>query len=166
MNGKSIGFLRLKSHAPTSHEIAATPALATVTRIIDGWLLLEYACVFLPCKAALGESSGVTDGYIVPPDFYTAVLSIAAEENTFRQRAFVQPMASATLQFPYLDITTVQSRRRLAVLRRRASLLDGRGPDQDRDRTPVQDDGAESQRAFRLLGQLQHPPPGRGWKDS
>src|SRR5262249_34693450 len=31
-------------------------------------------------------------------------------ENTFiRPRAFVQPMASATLQFPFLDITTVQS---------------------------------------------------------
>jgi len=60
-------------------------------------------------KAALGESSGVTGGYIVPPDFYNALLSLAAEENTFRQRAFVQPMASATLQFPYLDITTVQS---------------------------------------------------------
>jgi len=50
MNGKNIGFLRLKSHAPSSHEIAATPALASVTRIIDEWLLLEYACVFLPCN--------------------------------------------------------------------------------------------------------------------
>jgi HK97 family phage major capsid protein len=60
-------------------------------------------------KAALGESSGVTGGYIVPPDFYEQLLSIAAEEATFRQQAFVMPMASATLQFPYLDITTVQS---------------------------------------------------------
>ena len=50
MNGKSIGFLRLKSHAPSSHEIAAVPELAGVTRIIDQWLLLEYACVFLPCN--------------------------------------------------------------------------------------------------------------------
>ncbi len=50
MNGKSIGFLRLKSHAPSSHEIAARPELAGVTRIIDEWLLLEYACVFLPCN--------------------------------------------------------------------------------------------------------------------
>jgi len=50
MNGKSIGFLRLKSHAPSSHEIGATPELAGVSRIIDEWLLLEYACVFLPCN--------------------------------------------------------------------------------------------------------------------
>jgi HK97 family phage major capsid protein len=60
-------------------------------------------------KAALGESSGVTGGYIVPPDFYQQLLAIAAEDSTFRQRAFVQPMASATLQFPYLDITTAQA---------------------------------------------------------
>jgi len=70
----------------------------------------EYGSMFNTWqKAALGEASGVTGGYIVPPDFYQSLLSIAAEENTFRQRAFVQPMASATLQFPYLDITTVQS---------------------------------------------------------
>jgi HK97 family phage major capsid protein len=60
-------------------------------------------------KAALAESSGATGGYIVPPDFYQQLLSIAAEEATFRAQAFVMPMASATLQFPYLDITTAQS---------------------------------------------------------
>ncbi len=60
-------------------------------------------------KAALAEASGVAGGYIVPPDFYQQLLAINAEQNTFRQRAFVQPMASATLQFPYLDITTVQA---------------------------------------------------------
>jgi HK97 family phage major capsid protein len=60
-------------------------------------------------KAALGESSGVTGGYVVPPDFYQQLLAIAAEAATFRKRAFVQPMASATLQFPYLDITTALS---------------------------------------------------------
>jgi HK97 family phage major capsid protein len=70
----------------------------------------EYGSLFQPWqKAALAESSGVTGGYVVPPDFYDQLLAIGAEENTFRQRAFVTPMASATLQFPYLDITTVQS---------------------------------------------------------
>jgi HK97 family phage major capsid protein len=70
----------------------------------------DYGSMFNPWqKAALAESSGVAGGYIVPPDFYHQLLAIAAEESTFRQHAFVQPMASATLQFPYLDITTVQS---------------------------------------------------------
>jgi HK97 family phage major capsid protein len=60
-------------------------------------------------KAALAESSGTTGGYVVPPDFYRQLLAIVAENTFIRPRAFVQPMASATLQFPYLDITTVQS---------------------------------------------------------
>jgi hypothetical protein len=69
-----------------------------------------YGSGFQPWqKAAMGESSGTTGGYIVPPDFYQQLLAISAESNLFRQFAFVQPMASATLQFPYLDITTVQS---------------------------------------------------------
>jgi HK97 family phage major capsid protein len=59
-------------------------------------------------KAAMAESSGTTGGYTVPPDFYQQLLAIAAEENTFRQFGFVQPIASATLQFPFLDITTAQ----------------------------------------------------------
>jgi HK97 family phage major capsid protein len=53
-------------------------------------------------KAALGESAGVTGGHIVPPDFYYGLLQVAAEVATFRALASVQPMASATLQFPYL----------------------------------------------------------------
>jgi HK97 family phage major capsid protein len=60
-------------------------------------------------KAALGESSGATGGYIVPPDFYQQLLAIAAEESTFRPNAFVMPMNSATLHFPYLDISTAQA---------------------------------------------------------
>jgi hypothetical protein len=66
MNGKSIGFIRLKSHAPNSHEIAARPELGGVSRIIDEWLLLEYACVFLPCNQnALVEQ--VSKGLPLPP---------------------------------------------------------------------------------------------------
>jgi HK97 family phage major capsid protein len=36
-------------------------------------------------------------------------MTIMAEETFIRPRAFVQPMGSATLQIPFLDITTVQS---------------------------------------------------------
>jgi hypothetical protein len=57
LQGKSIGFLVLKSHSPSSHEIAALPDLANVQRIIDEWLLLEYACTFLPTnQGALVEA--------------------------------------------------------------------------------------------------------------
>src|SRR5206468_3902811 len=65
---------------------------------------IEYSA-----QAAMAEASGLTGGYTVPPDFYRQLLAIVAENTFIRPRAFVQPMASATLQFPYLDITTVQS---------------------------------------------------------
>jgi len=69
-----------------------------------------YGSSFAPWqKAAMGESSGTTGGYIVPPEFNQQLLAIAAEDNTFRQYGFVQPMASATMQFPFLDATTVQT---------------------------------------------------------
>lgn len=56
MQGKSVGFIRLKSHAPSSHEIVADPDMAKVSRVIDEWLLIEYACTFLPMnQAALVE---------------------------------------------------------------------------------------------------------------
>jgi hypothetical protein len=70
LQGKSVGFIRLKSHAPSSHEIAANPALADVCRIIDEWLLIEYACTFLPMnQAALVEAvskSGVSAEALAP----------------------------------------------------------------------------------------------------
>ncbi len=57
LQGKSVGFLRLKSHAPTSDEVRKAPELADCRRIIDEWLLIEYACTFLPMnQAALVEA--------------------------------------------------------------------------------------------------------------
>jgi HK97 family phage major capsid protein len=60
-------------------------------------------------KAALAEAAGVTGGYTVPPEFFQQLQQIMAEQTFIRPRAFVVPMGSATLQMPYLDITTVQS---------------------------------------------------------
>jgi HK97 family phage major capsid protein len=60
-------------------------------------------------KAALGESSGVTGGYTVPPQFAEKIMALIAEDTFIRPRAFVQPMTSASLQIPYLDITTAQA---------------------------------------------------------
>jgi HK97 family phage major capsid protein len=75
------------------------------------YLEKHYGSTFVAwqTKAALAEASGVTGGYTVPPEFYQQLLTIMAENTFIRPRAFVQPMGSATLQIPYLDITTVQS---------------------------------------------------------
>lgn len=82
-----------------------------VSRGDRGYLEKHYGSHFVEysAKAALAEASGVTGGYVVPPEFYQGIMDLAAEDTFFRQRAFVQPMASETLMFPYLDITTVQS---------------------------------------------------------
>jgi HK97 family phage major capsid protein len=45
----------------------------------------------------------------VPQEFYEQLMTIISEESFVRPRAFVQPMGSATLQIPYLDVSTVQS---------------------------------------------------------
>lgn len=50
MRGKSIGFLPLQARSPTDAEIAKNPEIKSVRRIIEKWLLLEYACCFLPCQ--------------------------------------------------------------------------------------------------------------------
>jgi hypothetical protein len=49
LNGKSIGFLPLKVHytPPAEAEQLGVPV---DTRVIDEWLLLEYACVYLPAN--------------------------------------------------------------------------------------------------------------------
>jgi HK97 family phage major capsid protein len=85
--------------------------LLAVARNDRAYLEKHYGSVFnaWQTKAALGESSGVTGGYTVPPDFYQGLVQLVSEMTFVRPRAFVLPMASLTLQIPYLDVTTVQS---------------------------------------------------------
>jgi HK97 family phage major capsid protein len=82
-----------------------------VARNDRGYLEKHYRSTFSEWrqKAAMAEASGVTGGYTVPPEFYEQLMTIISEESFIRPRAFVQPMGSATLQIPYLDVTTVQS---------------------------------------------------------
>lgn len=60
-------------------------------------------------KAALAEGSGVTGGYTVPVEFSSKIMEMIVEDTFFRKHAFVQPMDSATLLIPYLDVATAQS---------------------------------------------------------
>jgi HK97 family phage major capsid protein len=85
--------------------------LLGVARNDRGYLEKHYGSRFNEWtqKAALGESSGAAGGYTVPPEFYQSLMQVVAENTFIRPRAFVMPMAGASLQIPYLDITTVQS---------------------------------------------------------
>jgi HK97 family phage major capsid protein len=81
-----------------------------VARNDKGYLEKHYDSYFVTWqKAALGESSGAPGGYTVPPDFYQGLMQLIAEQTFIRPRAFVMPMAGATLQIPYLDVTTAQA---------------------------------------------------------
>jgi hypothetical protein len=70
LNGKSIGFLPLKFREPTDREREARPGWAKVQRVIEEWLLLEYACVWFPCQQnAVVEDVAKT----LPADFLKAL---------------------------------------------------------------------------------------------
>lgn len=60
-------------------------------------------------KVALAEGSGITGGYVIPPQFMNELLTIAGEDAFVEPRAKVIPMNSRTATWPLLDITTVQA---------------------------------------------------------
>ncbi|MCI0642790.1 MAG: hypothetical protein L0Y72_19935 [Gemmataceae bacterium] len=50
LRGKSIGFLPLHLHSPSDQERKKNPRLENVRFVITRWLLLEYACCYLPMQ--------------------------------------------------------------------------------------------------------------------
>ncbi len=50
LQGKSIGFLPTRVHVPDTKEATERGWTDRVGLVIDEWLLLEYACVFLPAN--------------------------------------------------------------------------------------------------------------------
>lgn len=67
LRGKSIGFLPTKVHTPTDRE-KQQPGWSKVNLVIDEWILLEYACCFLPCQQnAVVEA--VSKTFAIPDDF-------------------------------------------------------------------------------------------------
>src|SRR5262245_204120 len=73
----------------------------------DKLLEKEFGSHLVTWKAAMGEASGVTGGYTVPPEWTYAAMKIVTENQILRPLAFVQPMSSATLNLPVPDITSV-----------------------------------------------------------
>jgi hypothetical protein len=114
MQGKSIGFIRLKSHVPSSSEIGQKPALANVSRIIDEWLLLEYACTFLPTNQDALVESVSKSGIVLPDAWY--------KELNFTHRPAgdwpdtEQPAPSAVIPFTPLGEVEKHVQRAIAAL--------------------------------------------------
>ena len=57
-------------------------------------------------KTALAESSGVTGGYTIPPQFVNKIMTYAIEQALVQPRASKQPLTARTVQVPSLDIVT------------------------------------------------------------
>jgi HK97 family phage major capsid protein len=57
-------------------------------------------------KVALAEDSGTNGGYLVPPEFSSAIRDVASEQSVVRSRAFVYPMAAREVTIPVLNQTT------------------------------------------------------------
>jgi hypothetical protein len=68
--GKSIGFLPLKVHFPDAKEAGKNEWPQDVL-VIDEWLLLEYACVYLPCNQD-SVVEAVSKGLMIPDEFWQA----------------------------------------------------------------------------------------------
>jgi hypothetical protein len=98
LQGKSIGFLPTKVHFADSKE-AKKESWPEGTLVFDEWLLLEYACVFLPANQdALVES--VSKGGVMLPAEILAVLGLPAAANA--QPAVQQVEAGRTVGFTAL----------------------------------------------------------------
>jgi len=70
--GKSIGFLPTRVRPPTEDERKRRPEFQKVERIIEEWVLLEYACVYLPGQQnAVVEA--VSKGLVIPDEFQQAL---------------------------------------------------------------------------------------------
>lgn len=50
LRGKSIGFVPLDVRPPTTAEVEGNPQLRDIRQVISRWLLLEYACCYLPMQ--------------------------------------------------------------------------------------------------------------------
>ncbi len=68
LQGKSIGFLPTKVHIPDDAEQQQN-AWNDVSLVIDEWLLLEYACVFLPANQDALVEAVSKGGVDLPPEF-------------------------------------------------------------------------------------------------
>jgi hypothetical protein len=72
LRGKSIGFLPTKVHAPSDEELKQE-GWGKVNLVIDEWILLEYACVFLPAQQNAVLESVSKAMPALPDDFRRAL---------------------------------------------------------------------------------------------
>jgi hypothetical protein len=72
LRGKSIGFLPTRVHVPGDEELRQN-GWGKVGLVIDEWILLEYACVFLPAQGNAVVESVAKSLPPIPEEFRKAL---------------------------------------------------------------------------------------------
>jgi hypothetical protein len=110
LRGKSIGFLPTKVHVPDAKELGQS-GWAKVGLVIDEWILLEYACVFLPAQQnAVVESVGKSLPPI-PEDFQKALgITIAppAASSSSPPAGAADEAPASNSQIPFVALSTLE----------------------------------------------------------
>jgi hypothetical protein len=75
LRGKSVGFLPTRVHVPETKELEQN-GWQKVNLVIDEWLLLEYACVFLPAQQNAVVEAVSKAAIPLPPDDILRLLNL------------------------------------------------------------------------------------------
>jgi hypothetical protein len=109
LRGKSIGFLPTRVHVPDQKEIDQH-GWQKVSLVIDEWLLLEYACTFLPAQQnAVVEA--VSKSEIALPEEFVEVLGLDPQQLALA----AQPPPEVLIPFTSLQEIEAAIERRLAI---------------------------------------------------
>jgi hypothetical protein len=106
LQGKSIGFLPTRVHVPDDQEVQRH-GWQNVGLVIDEWLLLEYACVFLPANQdALVEA--VSKGSVDVPQELLAALGLDESLFSGRPEGGAGPVLSRKLPDEAIPFTPLE----------------------------------------------------------
>jgi len=106
LRGKSIGFLPVKVHVPDDKEMRER-GWTRVGLVIDEWILLEYACVFLPAQQnAIVESVSKS----LPPIPWAIREALGLSDDEAR---LVQPHESDPVAFTLMSSIAHAAQKRL-----------------------------------------------------
>jgi hypothetical protein len=100
LRGKSIGFLPTRVHVPQAKEIDEH-GWQKVDLVIDEWLLLEYACTFLPAQQnAVVEA--VSKSVVSLPEDFVRVMGL--DPGLFTPG----PLPDPKVAIPFTSLTEIQ----------------------------------------------------------
>ncbi|HXG12257.1 MAG TPA: hypothetical protein VNK04_21055 [Gemmataceae bacterium] len=115
LRGKSIGFLPTRVHVPDDRE-REKHNWPDVRLVIDEWILLEYACVFLPAQQnAVVES--VSKGLRLPEPFRALLAELfQIDPEALSASATARTLGGRIIPFTPLEEIEKAFRRRLAAI--------------------------------------------------